>query len=126
MIRSNIFELKEGTSAFDITPPSQRRSTIFLTKFEVARIVAERAKQIVDGVAQKMFSHGVTGRDSAETAEHCTDCYSLAVDPVVMAKYDLIQGRIPMFVQRIWPNGDIENIPINELQVDPLLLDLNY
>lgn len=126
MIRSDI--LSDGTSghSFTITPPSERRSTIFLTKFEIARIIGERAKQIVNGTAPKMVSYEYSGRDAAEIAERCSDPHSLAVDPVMMAKYDLVQGKIPMIVQRTWPNGDVENIPINELQVDPLNLDLNY
>lgn len=125
MIQSDI--LAEGMGgSLKITPPSERRSTIFLTKFEVARIVGERAKQIVNGTASKMVTHGNSGKDAAEFAERCSDPYSLAVDPVMMAKYDLVQGKIPMIVQRTWPNGDVENIPINELQVDPLNLDLNY
>eukprot|EP00796_Vickermania_ingenoplastis_P003718 gene3718-2617_t len=131
MIRSDIFDNspESGGPALRITPEEERRSTIFLTKFEVTRIVGERAKQIVNGTAPRVFSHGSltsANKDAAEAAERCPDAFSLAVDPVMMAKYDLIQGKIPMLVQRTWPNGDVENIPINELQVDPLVLDLNY
>lgn len=129
MIRSSLFEATHSTSSYEITPVEKRRTTIFLTKFEVTRIVAERAKQIVNGSATSPFTaHSVTmsARDAMETAERCADGFSLAVDPVMMAKYDLVQGRIPMIVQRMWPNGEVENIPVTELQVDPLLLDLNY
>lgn len=128
MIQSEIVQQFYGGSSpsCTITPLSERRSSIFLTKFEIARIVGERAKQIVNGTASKFFLHGSSGKDAAEVAERCTDPFSLAVDPVMMAKYDLVQGKIPMIVQRTWPNGSEECIPINELQVDPLLLDLNY
>lgn len=127
MIRSDIiYQIGDSSAPCSVTPISERRSSIFLTKFEIARIVGERAKQIVNGTASKFFFHGNNGKDAAEVAERCTDPLSLAVDPVMMAKYDLVQGKIPMIVQRTWPSGEVEHIPINELQVDPLLLDLNF
>lgn len=127
MIRTDILQqFGGGSDTYSITPLSERRSSIFLTKFEIAKIVGERAKQIVNGTASKFFLQGSSGKDAAEIAERCTDPFSSALDPVMMAKHDLVQGKIPMIVQRTWPNGNVEYIPINELQVDPLMLDLNY
>jgi hypothetical protein len=49
---------------------------------------------------------------------------SLASDPVMMAKYELVEKKIPMVLRRTWPTGRVENIPVNELEVDVSLLDL--
>lgn len=108
-----------------VTPLSQRRSGLYLTKFEVARIVGERAKQIANGAALSLPSSSA-GRDAMETAERTSDPRSLAVDPVMMAKYDLVQKRIPMLLRRTWPDGSVETIPVKDLMVDITMLDLQY
>lgn len=129
MIRSELLdeEVMQHVSAntIKITPGASRRSSVYLTKFEVARIVGERARQIISGSAIRLPS-GVTGRDAAEQAERCTDPTSLVVDPVMVAKLDLVQRKIPMIVRRTWPDGTVENIPVNELLVDTTMLDLHY
>ncbi|KPA79400.1 hypothetical protein ABB37_05249 [Leptomonas pyrrhocoris] len=129
MLRSEVLdaEVAKNVSAYTstITPFAERRSGLYLTKFEVARIVGERAKQIVNGTAISLPAT-TSGRDAVETAERCSDARSLAVDPVMMAKYDLIQRKIPMLVRRTWPDGMTETIPVRELMVDATTLDLQF
>ncbi|KAL7701736.1 RNA polymerase Rpb6 [Lotmaria passim] len=129
MLRSELLdaEVAKSVAAYSIkaTPFAERRSGLYLTKFEVARIVGERAKQIANGAAVSLPAT-TSGRDAADTAERCSDPRSLAVDPVMMAKYDLVQRKIPMLVRRTWPDGTTETIPVNELMVDLTMLDLQY
>ncbi|KAK7200442.1 DNA-directed RNA polymerase I subunit [Novymonas esmeraldas] len=129
MLRSDVLdaEVANGVAAYSstVTPFAERRSGLYLTKFEVARVIGERAKQIASGAAVSLPT-AAAGRDAVETAERCSDPRSLAVDPVMMAKYDLIQRRIPMLVRRTWPDGAVETIPVSELMVDVTMLDLQY
>ncbi|KAG5477138.1 hypothetical protein GH5_04220 [Leishmania sp. Ghana 2012 LV757] len=129
MLRSEVLddEVAKSVAAYSnvVTPFVERRSGLYLTKFEVARIIGERAKQIASGAAMPVPSNTL-GRDAAETAERCTNPRSLAVDPVMMAKYDLLQRKIRMLVRRTWPDGTVETIPVNELMVDVTMLDLRY
>ena len=154
-----------------ITPPSERRSGIFLTRYEVARIVGIRAQEIASG---KIYTadpvavlggtvafedDGVSNGTSAtgglsplqgpsrsgirthrrtqqhgdgelhfifDVAERATNPLSLAVDPVMMAKHELFGKQIRMIVQRQWPHGRKENIPVSDLEVDETWLDLRY
>lgn len=128
MLRSELLdeEVARNMSAYSmrITPASERRSSVYLTKFEVARIVGERARQIVNGAAISLPC--ASGRDASEYAERCLDPLSLAVDPVMIAKQDLLQRNIGMIVRRTWPDGTVENIPVNELFVDPAMLDVQF
>lgn len=128
MLRSELLdeEVARNMSAYSIriTPVSERRSSAFLTKFEVTRIVGERARQIVNGAAISLPSG--TGRDASEYAERCTEPLSLAVDPVMIAKQDLLQRKVGMIVRRTWPDGTVENIPVNELFVDATMLDVQF
>lgn len=129
MLRSEVLdaEVAKSVAAYStkVTPFAERRSGLYLTKFEVARIIGERAKQIANGAAISLPAT-TSGGDAAETAERCADPRSLAVDPVMMAKYDLVQQKIPMLVRRTWPDGTTETIPVNELMVDMATLDLQY
>ncbi|GET89104.1 hypothetical protein, conserved [Leishmania tarentolae] len=129
MLRSEVLdaEVTKSVEAYSttVTPFAERRSSLYLTKFEVARIIGERAKQIASGAAMALPGTA-SGLDSVETAERCTNPRSLAVDPVMMAKYDLLQSKIRMLVRRIWPDGTVETIPVNELMVDVAMLDLQY
>ncbi|KAG5502742.1 hypothetical protein JKF63_04509 [Porcisia hertigi] len=129
MLRSEVLdtEVANGFAAYStvVTPFVERRSGLYLTKFEVARIIGERAKQIASGTALS-YPTSTSGRDSVEVAERCANPRSLAVDPVMMAKYDLLQRRIRMLVRRTWPDGTVETIPVNELMVDTVMLDLQY
>lgn len=129
MIRSEVLDSEVARNAMGqtwaITPPSERRSGVFLTKFEVARIVGERARQIINGaILNAPPSHHGDDGDALAVAERCTDPYSLAVDPVMIAKQELVQRKIAMTVRRIWPDGFVEYIPVRELCVDVAMLDM--
>lgn len=143
----------------EVTPKKLRRGSRFLTKYEIAVIVGERAKQIASGIittldpnllSQRAKSQSSIGSSPAlmpqhpprksdrawalydtqsnvhEVAEKATNPLSMAVDPVMMAKHELVQKRITMLVRRQWPDGHVEYTPVNELEVDETWLDLAY
>jgi DNA-directed RNA polymerase subunit K/omega len=140
-----------------ITPKDERRSGLFLTRFEVAKIVGERAKQIASNAmlsASTMLMSSSNGGGATpersqsvsvsgtpvqqpswrtrlpershvfQLAEKATDPTARAVDPVMMAKYELVEKRITMVIKRTFPDGRCETIPVQELEVDPCLLDM--
>ncbi|CCW63465.1 unnamed protein product [Phytomonas sp. EM1] len=129
-MQSEILGLKHikeaSASPLLITPRDQRKSSLYLTKFEIARIVGERAREIVSGTAIKFSNETESGLDVHTIAERCQDPYASSVDPVMMAKMELLQGKIPMIVSRTWPDGTREVVPVKELLVDHTLVDLEY
>lgn len=122
-----------------ITPVAERQSSLFLNKFEVARLVGERATQLTS-VKNSSFSGGSTPtglrpRRSARhvqsgamiSAEKTSVATSLCTDPVMIAKHELKEKLlVGIIVQRTFPSGHVENIPLNELEVDETLLDLRF
>ncbi|CCW70841.1 unnamed protein product [Phytomonas sp. Hart1] len=129
-MQSEVSGLKPATDTSSsptfITPIEERKSSLYLTKFEIARIVGERAREIVSGTAIKFSNNSEAGLDLYANAAHCLDPFSSSVDPIMMAKMELLQGKIPMIVSRTWPDGTREVIPIKELLVDPAMIDLEY
>lgn len=195
-------------STGDVTPFELRRGSLYLTRFEVAKIIGERAVQITNGIinpeaalgsgllaAESGSNNGSMSRVSSspalppsqasagsmaalnlssaagatsletgryenctqaslstlpaailkgknhtlaqvvdttvhhrtniyETAERCQQGVSLSHDPVMMAKYELIQRRIPMLITRTWPDGWVERVPVSELEFDLAQLEL--
>ncbi|SCU67773.1 DNA-directed RNA polymerase I subunit, putative [Trypanosoma equiperdum] len=131
MIQSDIVsyvgEMGDVPDALRITPLKDRKSSVYLTKYEVARIIGERARQIVNGTSVLLDSQNGCGTgNSLELAEGCADPFAASVDPIHITKLELLQGRIPMIVRRTWPDGRTENIPVNELKVDKMLLDVQH
>lgn len=128
MIRTEVVTPDEFASSDDstrITPVQERRSSAYLTKYETARVLGERARQIVSGTSVLMHSRDCHAeRDALELAERCSDPYSASVDPIFIAKKDLLQGKIPMIVRRTWPDGRTENIPLSELLIDKAMLNI--
>ncbi|KAF8298522.1 putative DNA-directed RNA polymerase I subunit [Trypanosoma cruzi] len=128
MIRSHLIVVDEFASAAEslrVTPVQERRSSAYLTKYEMVRVLGERARQTVNGSSVLLSSRSrVNERSTLELAERCSDPYSSSVDPIFIAKMDLLQGRISMIVQRTWPNGKIENIPVSELLIDKTMLNM--
>ncbi|KAG8346030.1 putative RNA polymerase Rpb6 [Trypanosoma vivax] len=127
MMRSDLISSEAGADAVSVTPLSERRSTPYLTKYELARIVGERARQIVNGTSVFLRDQSCADERSVlEMAERCVDPYSPLVDPIYIAKIELLQGRIPMIVRRTWPDGLTENIPLCELLVDRSMVDIQF
>lgn len=200
----------EDVSSQEITPPELRRGSLYLTRFEIAKIVGERAVQITAGMINPYAAVGgaaaatetnsangslsrvtsspalapspsagtnmaalnlagnpnapslgaadahyenctqaslatlpsaiLTGKNHTlsqvvdTTVYHRTNIYdaaekasqgiSLTHDPVMIAKYELIQRRIPMLITRSWPDGWVERVPVGELEVDLAQLEL--
>mmetsp|Transcript_41757 Transcript_41757/g.48403 ORF Transcript_41757/g.48403 Transcript_41757/m.48403 type:complete len:159 (-) Transcript_41757:96-572(-) len=139
------------SAAISITPKGERRSSLYLTRFEVAKIVGERARQISSNNMLDLASCGsyegsglpLTRRTSSEpaaqkwnrpvgrspafiAAEKATNPLSRVVDPVMIAKHELVEHRIPLILMRKFPDGRCEYIPVRELEVDETLLDLKY
>ena len=149
-------------TSFTVTPFNKRRGPLFLTKFEIAKVVGDWAVHIANGVYDETPSQGTllanstvghapsvaplppsvaTGRNHVlaqvtnttvfhnlnikEAAERCQQGVSLAHDPVTMAKYHLLQKRIPLIVRRAFPDGWVEHVPLADLEVDLTWVDFN-
>lgn len=69
----------------------------YLTKYEKARIIGTRALQI--SLDSKVFVD-----KNGET------------DPYKLAVMEFEQKKIPLLVQRILPNGDIETLDVNKYE----------
>jgi hypothetical protein len=148
------FESEAVSGDGPITPPAQRRTGRFLTKFEIARVVGTRAKEIAEGhhynvdtARQSKRQRHSTGSqwhgsslapptpDSmmATMATGAADVPPLsefrtalaASDPIRLAKNELVHKRIPYIIRRTFPDGvHVENIPLVELEIDRALLKL--
>lgn len=68
----------------------------YMTKFEKARILGQRADQISKG-AKPMVD--ITGMS----------------DALAIAEKELRERQIPFKIRRTYPNGEVKDIPINEL-----------
>lgn len=69
----------------------------FMTKFEKARILGQRAEQISKGAPPMVDITGMS-------------------DALAIAEKELHEQRIPFKIRRKYPNGEVKDIPINELQ----------
>lgn len=125
-----------------VSPASQRQTPPYITKYEIAKVIGERAKQIAAGIAfpnnhfavarKTRESHewglGSTRRSSsaldAPSGSMSTFANELRSDPVMIAKYELVDHCIPFVIRRQLPGGKYEDWPVAELEVDPTWLDL--
>lgn len=85
---------------------SERKSEPQGTRFEFAKLISERAKQIDKGAittTKISFYSDITG-----------DLIVLT-DSIDIARKELLEGLIPLKVKRIYPNGDYEYWDVNEL-----------
>jgi DNA-directed RNA polymerase I, II, and III subunit RPABC2 len=69
----------------------------YLTKYEKARVIGTRALQI--SLDSKVFVE-----KNGET------------DPYKLAVMEFEQKKIPLLVQRILPNGDVETLDVNKYE----------
>ena len=133
-----MFQSSIANGSVCITPQAERQSSLFLSKFEVARLVGERAAQIASikngTLSATATPTGLRPRRSRvmqslamQAAEKTSVATSLCTDPVMIAKHELKEKLLTgIVVQRTFPSGHVENIPLIELEVDETLLDLRF
>ncbi len=69
-----------------------------LTKYEIARIVAARAKQLANGARPLIDTSKLDSKD-----------------PVIIALQELKEGKLPIIVIRTLPNGKKVEVSVKEL-----------
>ena len=80
----------------ELTPLNALTSPRFLTKFERARVIGIRAQQISNGAPSTL--HITEVRSSIEIAEE-----------------ELKEKKMPLIIQRKFPDGFVENVDVNQL-----------
>lgn len=83
-----------------VIPIKERLTSRFLTKYERAKIIGERAIQISNG------------------SEVYIEVPEGIWDPLQIAEIELKQKKIPFTIRRYLPNGDYEDWDINDLIFD--------
>ena len=91
--------IKEGQK-FNLKPIKERETSRFLTKFERAKILGERAIEI---------SNGAKVRVTVEKG---------VWDPMLIAEKELRERKINYIVRRYLPDGTYEDWNVNELIFD--------
>ena len=71
----------------------------YLTKFEKTRVLGQRAEQIARGAPTEVDVRGMS-------------------DPLDIAIKELKEKKIPLKIKRIYPNGEIKEIPVSDLIID--------
>ena len=91
---------KESNKKFNVKPIKERETSRFLTKFERAKILGERAIQISNGAKVMVkVEKGVW-------------------DPMVIAEKELSEKKINYVIRRYLPDGNYEDWNLNELIFD--------
>ena len=83
-----------------LIPIKDRLTSRFLTKYEKAKVIGERAIQISNG------------------EEVYIDIPEGIWDPLLIAEIELKQRKIPFIIRRYLPDGEFEDWDINELIFD--------
>ena len=84
----------------NLIPIKDRRTSRFLTKFERARVIGERAIQI------------------SNNADVHVEVPEGMWDPLKIAEKELKERKIPFVIRRYLPNGEYEDWEVNELIFD--------
>ena len=84
----------------NLIPIKERRTSRFLTKFERARVIGERAIQI------------------SNNADVFVDVPEGMLDPLKIAEKELKERKIPFVIRRYLPNGEYEDWEVNDLIFD--------
>ena len=93
-------KIKEKSKKYNLKPINERETSRFLTKFERAKILGERAIQISNGAKVMVeVDEGVW-------------------DPMVIAEKELREKKIEYIVRRYLPDGAYEDWDLNELIFD--------
>jgi len=148
----SVVTVDDDGNEIEITPRNERHSSLFLSKYEVGMIVGIRAQHIASGTRGVLVSdkspslqpaRRKTLRDDRtllrmppespfseliNTTEKTQNSLSRATDPVLIAKYELLyrRERVGLLIQRRFPDGRTETIPVAELDIDASMLDLSY
>ena len=85
---------------FNFKPIKERQTSRFLTKFEKAKVLGERAIQISNG------------------AKVMVDVEKGVWDPMVIAEKELREKKINYVIRRYLPDGSYEDWDLNELIFD--------
>lgn len=97
----NINNNNENNNVEKITslPNKQRKSTKYMTKYERARVLGTRARQISEGAPILVDNEGET-------------------DPLMIARKELREKKVPFTIRRKFPNGIFEDWNIDELELN--------
>ena len=68
----------------------------YLTKFEKIRVLGARATQISEGAPSTVDATGLT-------------------DAMDIAKKELREKKLPLVIQRVYPDGTVVEIPVMEM-----------
>jgi DNA-directed RNA polymerases I, II, and III subunit RPABC2 len=79
-----------------VLPIEKRRTRAHMTKFEYARVISSRAVQLQDGADILVNLDGET-------------------DAVEIAEKEMRQGKIPLLVERPFPDGSVDIWPVWEM-----------
>lgn len=71
----------------------------YLTKFEKIRVLGARATQISEGAPPTVDVTGLT-------------------DAMDIAKKELRERKLPLIIQRVYPDGKVVEIPVMEMTVE--------
>lgn len=93
--RVDTFDVIDETQATDPGLEIDRIGLPFMTRFEYARVIGSRARQI------ELGDYPMIETDS--------------FDPMVIAELELRAKALPMIIRRYFPNGEYEDWHVNEL-----------
>ena len=93
-------EENKNNKKFNFKPIKERETSRFLTKFERAKILGERAIQISNG------------------AKVMVEVEKGVWDPMVIAEKELSEKKINYVIRRYLPDGNYEDWNLNELIFD--------
>ena len=91
---------KNNSKKFNLKPIKERETSRFLTKYEKAKILGERAIQISNG------------------AKVMVEVEKGVWDPMIIAEKELREKKIEYIVRRYLPDGSYEDWELNELIFD--------
>lgn len=80
-------------------PDAERKTTVFMTKYERARVLGTRALQLSHGAQPLVATEGQT-------------------DPLMIARRELNEKKIPFIIRRYLPDQSYEDWTIDELITD--------
>ena len=96
-------EKNKNSKKFNFKPIKERETSRFLTKFERAKILGERAIQISNG------------------AKVMVEVEKGVWDPMIIAEKELREKKINYVIRRYLPDGNYEDWNLNELIFDKII-----